>query len=275
MNSEGRLVLDLMRRYAYAFVNSHDPDIARQIMDPGYRLNMGGDTLIGRDDAYIPAVLHQFSQFPALGFTIHELITDGRMTALMFTEHGRSARRPDAGAAWRGVSIYRAVDGVLAECWVEQDHLGRRHQLATGVADPVGPVALDPWTGHEPVTDAQRDAGRAALERWTGSLTTWPPDGALVDAGSAAGFQPAVDVTDVAVNAFVVEGSRIALNVTVAGSYRGGWPDIEAEGAPVELNVGAFARLVQDGVADIEAVSNRVAVQRQLRGVARETYAAD
>lgn len=258
-------MLDVMRRYVHAFVNSHDPSVAREIMAPDYRLNMGSDTLVGRDDAYIPAVMHQIAQFPALGFTIHELITDGTMTALLFSEHGRSAKQPQAGAAWRGVSIYRAVDGLLSECWVEQDHFGRRHQLATGVADAIAPVALDPWSGHQPVDEDERAAGLEALAGWTAGLTVWPPEDAVVDRGSASTVQPVLDVSSVVTHACVVEGSRLAFSATVSGAYQGGLPNQAASGVPVDLHVGAFASFSPHGLVDLEAVTNRVAVQRQLR----------
>lgn len=264
-------MLDLMRRYVHGFVNSHDPEVARQIMAPDYRLNMGTDTLVGRDEVYIPAVLHQVAQFPALGFAVHDLITDGTMTALLFSEHGRSAKQPESGAAWRGVSIYRVRDGLLAECWVEQDHFGRRHQLASAVADPVGTVALDPWSGHSPVSDDDRNAGREALDGWAAALTSWPAQDAVVDRGSASATQPLLDVTGVAVHACVVEGERLAFNATISGAYRGGLPGHDGRGQPVELYVGAFASIRRGPasagprLADIEAVTNRVAIQRQLR----------
>lgn len=266
-------MLDLMRRYAYGFVNSHDPQIARQIMSPDYRLNMGSDVLVGRDSVYLPAVMHQIAQFPSLTFSIHALITDGGTTALMFSEHGASARYEGKAAAWRGVSIYRAVGGRLAECWVEQDHLGRRHQLATGNPDPVSPVAMDPWSGHHAPSPKDRQTGEAALKTWATELTSWPPENARVDAGSAGHLQPVLAVDRVTTNAVVVEGARIAFNVTIAGTYEGGLPDFEHIGTRVEIYVGAFATVAAGGLADIDAISNRVAVQRQLREASAEMHA--
>ncbi|MDN5853604.1 MAG: ester cyclase [Actinomycetia bacterium] len=258
-------MLDLMRRYAFGFVNSHDPAVARQIMRPDYRLNMGHDCLVGRDDAYIPAVLHQMAQFPQLGFSIHELVTDGTMTALSFSEHGRSVRSPGAEATWRGVSIYRVEGEQLAECWVEQDHFGRRRQLADGVVDPVGQVAVDPWSGHEPVPDTERNAGLAAVEQWASTLRVWPPTDASLDAGCAAEAQPRLDVSGAKVHACVVEGQRVAFNATVSGTYRGGLPDLENLDRPVDIHTGAFATVTSTGLENLEGVTNRVAVQRQLR----------
>lgn len=258
-------MLGLMRRYVHGFVNAHDPDVAREIMAADYRLHMGSDTLVGRDDQYIPAVLHQIGQFPGLGFSIHELITDGTMTALSFSEHGRSGRPPGTCAAWRGVSIYRAAGGRLAECWVEQDHFGRRHQLAAGEAEPLRPVAIDPWSEHERVEDAHRDVASAALEQWLGALTAWPPSEGEVDAGASEAVQPRLAITSTALNAFVVEGARVAFNATITGTYQGGLPGENTAGTSVTTAVGAFATLTDDGLTDLDAISNRVLVQRQLR----------
>src|SRR5699024_7512377 len=119
--------------------------------------------------------------------------TDGTMTALRFTEHGRSAKDSHAGAAWMGVSLYKAAEGLLAECWVEQDHYGRRHQLKTQEADPVSPIALDAWSGHEPVSDEERKIGQEALADWVTELDSWPPAGAKIDSGSASVFQPLLE----------------------------------------------------------------------------------
>ncbi|WP_194944426.1 ester cyclase [Aeromicrobium yanjiei] len=259
-----------MRRYVHGFVNAHDPDVARSIMAAEYRLHMGSDTLVGRDEQYIPAVLHQMAQFPGLGFSIHELITDGTRTALLFSEHGHAGRPPGHGAAWRGVSIYRAEDGLLAECWVEQDHFGRRHQLAVGEPEQVRPVALDPWSGHErgDGTDrahADRAHAERALRAWLGELASWPPAEGEVDAGVSGSTQPSIAVASVALNAFVVEGSRVAFNATISGTYQGGLPDGGGHGAAVATAIGAFARLEDGRLTGLDAISNRVLVQRQLR----------
>lgn len=258
-------MLDVMRRYAYGFVNSHNPDVAREIMAEDYRLHMGSDTLVGRDDQYIPAVIHQIGQFPGLSFAIHELITDGTRTALLFSEHGLSATQPDAGAAWRGVSIYRAEGGRLVECWVEQDHYGRRRQLAVGTAEQVHEVALDPWTGHRPVSETERAEAGVVIEGWLSKLTAWPPPGARVDAGLGEEDQPQLEVSTVRLNAFVAENDRVAFNATIEGEYLGGLPGHDTVGVPVTTYAGAFATRRAGALSDLDLISNRVVVQRQLR----------
>jgi len=258
------LMLDLMRRYAFGFVNNHDPAAAATVMADDYRLHMGSDTLVGRDDAYLPAVVHQIQQFPGLGFTIHELITDGTTTALLFSEHGRAAAS-GAAAVWRGVSIYRAEAGRLAECWVEQDHFGRRRQVESGRPDPLGPPAGDPWTQHVDGPMGARLAAQRALAAWSAALTSWPPPGVAVDAGVHQAVQPVLAVTGTVLNALVVEGDRVAFNLTVLGRYLEGLPGATGRDVEVRLPVGAFGRLLDGELVDLDVISNRVLVQRQLR----------
>ncbi|MGK9274084.1 nuclear transport factor 2 family protein [Williamsia muralis] len=256
-------MLETMRKYVYAFVNSHDFEVPREIMSSDYTLHMGTNTLVGRDDHYLPAVRHQFAQFPNLGYTIHDLIAEEDHTAVLFSEHGASLREPHHLAAWTGVAIYRAEHGRLAECWVEQDHLGRRHQIATGTPDPLGPPAIDPWTAH--ASAAHGDEGDA-LDQWRSRLTHWPPIGADFDPGQASAVQPQIDVESTSLNAVVIGSGRLAFNITVRGRYTGGFADFDHKvGTPVETYAGAFASVHSGILADIHGVSNRVAVQRQLK----------
>lgn len=255
-------MLDLMRKYVYTFVNSHNFDVPQDIMTADYTLHMGTDTLIGRDEHYLPAVKHQFAQFPNLGYTIHEMLSADDHTAVLFSEHGASRREPNQLAAWTGVAIYRAEHDRLAECWVEQDHFGRRHQLATGVPYQLAPSAIDPWSAHQPAQLGEQDA----LTRWVTELQQWPPPGADLDSGQAATPQPQIDIDSVAVNAAVAEYGQVAFNLTIRGTYTGGFPDrTSAIGCSVATYVGAFATVNEGRLEHVRGVSNRVAVQRQLK----------
>ena len=126
--------VDAIRRYVFGFVNSHDFSVCRELMSDDYTLHMGDSEVVGREAAYIPAVQHQIDQFPDMGMTVHDVITDGDHVVLHFSEHGRT--RDGLVAAWPGVSIYRFDGTHLVECWVEQDHYSRRMQLAERRASP-------------------------------------------------------------------------------------------------------------------------------------------
>ncbi|MDR5699758.1 ester cyclase [Agromyces aerolatus] len=259
---------ELMRRYVYGFVNSHDFDVPSSIMHEQYTLHMGSDTLRGRDDVYLPAVRHQFAQFPQLEYSIHELIGTDTLTAVRFSEHGRSLRAPEVAASWIGVAIYRAEGGRLVECWVEQDHFGRRAQLASGIGDPLPPVAVAPWDASRPGEPASSEASAAETEfrEWAEGLRQWPPAAATLDPGQASSTQPVLTETEVRVNAIVAEGPTVAANLTVTGRYAGGLPGFDDRiGAHVRTFVGVFADVEAGEVTSVRGVSNRVAVQRALR----------
>jgi predicted ester cyclase len=263
-------IVAAMRRYAFGFVNSHDFAVCRELMAPDYGLHMGSTTLVGRDEAYIPAVRHQLDQFPDLGFEIHELVTDGEYAALHFSEHGRT---PDQRcAAWPGVSVYRFDGARLAECWVEQDHYSRRRQLADRTPAPMPPPALAPFSGHDGRSDR---AAAAATRRWLTGLTAWPPPGLRADPGPHGDAVVRIEKPAVTVNVVVAEGGRAAFHATVTGGYAGGLPDHRGHGPAVRMDVAGFVSVGGDPVSNGPvsygpvgggwAVTNRVAVQRQLR----------
>jgi len=259
-------MLDVFRRYVHGFVNSHDFATPLEIMGEHYTLHAGAATLVGRDVEYLPAVQRQMDQFPTLGYSIHELVTDGEKVAVRFSEHGRSARQPDREAAWIGVGIYRAEEGRLVECWVEQDHYGKRRQLATGISDPVQQVATDPWADH---ADASPDATTAAeplVRAWLSSLTSWPPADAHLDPGQAHTEQPRIRVSEATLECLVAEGSKVGFNARITGEYEGGLPELMVvAGQTVETWVGAIGDIVDGAVRNLRGASNRIAVQRRLR----------
>ena len=256
-------ILAAMRRYAFGFVNAHDSDVCRQIMRDDYQLHMGSDDLVGRDDHYIPAVEFQMTQFPDLMFTVHDLLTDGTHAALLFSEHGTSARDPHARASWLGVSIYRYDGDRLAECWVEQDHYGRRRQIETGVTAPVPPVAVAAFS-----MDRNRPMAGAdtVVREWLRDLDSWPPADATLDRGPFGDDQLAIDLEPPTAEVVVSEGDRVAFHATLRGRYRGGLTGFDDHiGEQIQTYVGAYARIADGKIVDVDAVTNRLVVQRQFR----------
>ncbi|WP_337925022.1 nuclear transport factor 2 family protein [Arthrobacter jiangjiafuii] len=254
---------ELMRRYVYHFVNGRDFNEPKRIMSKDYTLHMGSDILRGRDTAYLPAVQHQFSRFPHLEYSIHELIGNETMTAVRFSEHGRPLANPSVAASWMGVAIYRRGRKRLEECWVEQDHFGRRAQLASGEGDPIPPIAAAPWDA--PTVGDSALAGQV-FHRWAADLAQWPPTPSSLDPGQASCSQPLLTDSVITINAHVAQGSTVAANLTVTGTYAGGLPGLDhAHGEQVSTFAGVFATVIDGAVSDVRGVTNRVAVQRALR----------
>ncbi|MGM7670561.1 nuclear transport factor 2 family protein [Microbacterium sp. A93] len=261
-------MIEVLRRYAYGFVNSRDFAVPLEIMSDDYTLHVGTETLVGRDDHYLPAVQLQMEQFPQLGYSIHELVTDGEKTAVLFSEHGRSSRHPDNEASWIGMGIYRAAGSRLVECWVEQDHYGKRRQLQAGVSDPVPPVAVDPWSGHEDASPSASAAAAPIVRSWLNGLEAWPPAESRLDTGFAQAEQPRIRIITTELIAVVAEANRVGFNAKIIGTYEGGLPDDdELLGCTIQTWVGAIGDLTGNTVNDLRGASNRIAVHRQLRAM--------
>lgn len=204
----------LMRRYVNDYTNRHDTGVCAEIMEPGYVLHMGPHLVAGRDDTYIPAARKQFAQFPGLGLTVHEIVTNGERLAMRFSEHGRSVRHDGLGAAWTGLGLYRWNGRKLVENFVEQDYLARRRQLASGVPVAVGAPALAPWDTRAEPPDP---GGEAVVRQWIdGGL---PDAGVTFDDGDAT---PLLHAATSDVDDLFSAGRNVAFRLSRRGRYAGG-----------------------------------------------------
>lgn len=202
----------LMRRYVCDYTNRHDFSVCDEIMVPNYTLHMGTYDLAGRDTLYKPATNKQFEQFPGLGLTVNQLVTNGSRLCLRFSEHGASMRHGGALASWGGIGLYKWDGERLTENFVEQDYYSRREQLASGRPKPVETPALAPWdTVAEPANEQAETVVRDVLQHrdlteienvvfddaWTGSplQRVLRPDGATIDDLFSAGEQVAFRIT--------------------------------------------------------------------------------
>ena len=250
-----------MRRYSVDYTARGDLSVCPEIMVDDYRLHMGVHHLVGRDGAYKAAVQTQLDQFPTLGFTVHQILTNGERLALCFSEHGASRRHEGRQASWPGISTYR-WDGVrLTECWVEQDYFARTRQLETGRSDGVEPPAVDPWAGEPvPADDGVEVVARAWLEK--GDLAD-ADDHARIDDG---GPQVDLDHDSITIDDVFSAGSRAAFHVTHRGRYRGGLPGFDdAAGRDVVLGASGVLEVAGGSVVSVRAITDRLGVTRQLR----------
>ena len=248
----------LMRRYVVDYTNRHDTSVCAALMEPDYTLRMGAHEVAGRDELYVPAAQRQFDQFPGLGLTVHELVTNGDRLAMRFTEHGASDRHGGAAASWSGLGLYRWNGRKLTENWVEQDYQARRRQLSGDGPDPVAAPAVAPWdTAAVPADpgaeDVVRDWVAAGLP---GGDVRW-------DDGDAAELLdgPAERVDDL-----FSAGDRVAVRVTRTGTYAGGLDGVEpsAVGRPATLYLVALVTVTDGEVVGGYGVRNRLDLARSL-----------
>lgn len=241
----------VLRAYSYAYTAAHRLDLVAELMTDGYELRMGPHLLAGRDEAYLPAARRQFDTYPGLGFTVHDLISNGDRAALVFTEHGRSARTGTV-AAWRGVSLYRWNGRVLTECRVEQDYHSRADQLRSGDAAPVPAPHPDPWTS---AVAAPSAPVQLQLGSWLGDGRWWTSDLQVDDGGPRF---PIAEATTTVLDSFSA-GDAAAFHVRVDGVCDGP----EHRGSPMALFATGLVRL-SGGDFHGQVVTDRWSAARRL-----------
>ena len=254
----------LLRGFATDFLTSHDEAEVERIMDPAYRLSIGGFLLDGRDDSYFPATAAQLAQCPGLSVTVHDAIMGTDHVAMRFTEHGASVRDGGRVAAWGGVTLFRIADGRLAEGWAEEDYFARKRQLKSGVCDPIRAPGAAPWdqpaSAPENSTD---DVVRAWLAR-PSFISDAAVDEIVI---GGPGFAALIDPTKVKINALFTAGPRAAFHLDLVGTYRGGFDDVDqaAVDHDVTLRLAGMVDVDDGAVIRAQISGDRLGFQRSLR----------
>ncbi|MBN9110281.1 MAG: ester cyclase [Pseudonocardia sp.] len=246
----------LMRRYVNDYTNRHDTSVCAEIMEPDYTLRMGPHEVAGRDELYIPAAQKQFTEFPGLCLTVHEIVTNGERLAMRFSEHGRSVRHDGAAAVWTGLGLYRWNGRKLVDNFVEQDYLSRRRQLAGGPTAVVEAPATAPW---DTVAAAPSPEAEAVVRAWIGrdddNVTVDDSPSLLVDASSQ-------------VDDLFSAGPNVAFRVTRTGTYSGGLDvDPAMVGRPATLHMVGLVHVTDGRVVGGNVVRDRLGLTRSLTSV--------
>lgn len=250
-----------LRGFATDFLTSHDVSAVEWVMDPAYRLSIGGHVFDGRDTQYLSATAAQLDQFPGLTVTVHDAIlgTDG--VAMRFTEHGASLRDDGHVAAWRGITLFRLRDGRLIHGWAEEDYYARKRQLKSGTPDAVAPPAVAPWD--QPVLPGD-PAVEAIVRDWAATILSDPAiDPVLVD---GPGFDTLVSPERVTISHLFSAGARAAAHLECHGRYEGGFADIDAAlvGTPVVLRLAAMIDVAGGAVVRAQVSGDRLGLHRHL-----------
>ncbi len=249
-----------MRRFTVDWLGRADASVCAEIMSPSYSILIGGHTLDGRDDAYVPGTLAQLNRFPGLLLSVQDLWTDGDRVAMRFTEHGPSDADGGRPAAWTGIGLFTWDGAQLTRNVTEEDYHSRRRQLARRVSDPVESPAPAPWAATPEPADP--DAEQAVRE-WLaeGDLTS----AVLDDGWTGQPTPPLLDVTAVEVGELFSAGPRVAFQAVQTGTYLGGLPDTDGrEGREARMSV--IGMLTVDGGAiSGRVVRDRVGLRRAVR----------
>ena len=252
----------LLRGFATDFLTSHDGAEVERIMDPAYRLSIGGFLLDGRDDSYFPATAAQLAQFPGLCVTVHDAIIGTDHVAMRFTEHGASVRDGGRVAAWGGVTLFRIADGRLAEGWAEEDYFARKRQLKLGACDPIRAPGAAPWDQPaSPPDQRTEDVVRAWLARASFIFDPVVDEIVIGEPGFALLLCP----SGVTLNTLFTAGPRAAFHLDLVGIYRGGFEADQAADQNVTLRLAGLLDVEDGTVVRAQISGDRLGLQRSLR----------
>jgi hypothetical protein len=256
----------LMRRYSIDYTASHDFDAVESVMAPSYVAHTCGLHL-RRDPDYRPAAAALFRAFPGLGFSVHEIVTNGDRLAMRFSEHGMAV---DGGrmACWRGFGLYRWDGDRVTECFVEQDLFSRRRQLKSGTPDALEAPHIDPWASTVPV--ASDPNAEAVVAAWLPAGDLAAAQSGWVDVSALQRFAPCIAPSAVVVNDLFSAGPQVAFHADLHGAYVGGCLDRDDPfvGRPASIAVVGVASVRGGAVAEVRAVTDRFGLRSRLLGAA-------
>lgn len=127
----------LVHRHIDEGFNRGDWTVCQSTLADDYTAYYGaeGKANVGRD-AYVRACTFLRRSFPDVNITIEDLVVEGDKIVMRYTERGTLTGEPFLGIAADGqayakpgTTVYRIVDGRLAESWGVEDTLGWFRQL--------------------------------------------------------------------------------------------------------------------------------------------------
>jgi len=254
--------VQLMRRWAVDYFNSHDASVAHEFIVPSYTLEIGDYTFTGRDEQWLPAVQQQMQAFPGMGMTVHQLICSHDRVATYFSEHGSSGGRT---AVWSGVGIYRSNGNQLTGCVAQEDYMTRQRQLKSGVSDAVEPPSPNPWDTEalQPNPEAESVVRQYLLNAWPVSLPA-----VRCDDEHITGMPLKFEVTGVEFTELFSSGEYVAFHARQTGFYRGGFAGLEACETPMLLNTNGILHVQNAQVVSGRVIRDRLGLKARLQKAA-------
>jgi len=254
-------VARLLRGFAVDFLTAHDTSVVERIMDPAYRLSIGGHLFDGRDESYLPATAAQLDQFPGLCVTVHDVVIAPDACAMRFTEHGVSAREGRA-SSWGGITLFRVRDGRLAHGWAEEDYFARKRQLKNGVVDTIGRPHPAPWDEPEQGPDAGVETVVRALLADPARLL----DGLEELSAEGPRLASLIAPAGIEVSTCFSAGNRAAFHAVLTGAYAGGFDDVDADrvAGDIRLPVAGIVDTRGGRIARVQLCGDRLGLHRRL-----------
>ncbi len=127
----------LVHRHIEDGFNQGDWTVCETTLADDYTARYGadGEANVGRDH-YVRVCAFLRKSFPDVAITIEDLVVEGDKIVNRYIERGTLTGRPFLGIeaagqryAKPGTTVYRVVDGQLAESWGVEDTLGWFRQL--------------------------------------------------------------------------------------------------------------------------------------------------
>jgi steroid delta-isomerase-like uncharacterized protein len=127
----------LVRRHVEDGFNQGDWTVSQETLADDYTAYYGaeGKANVGRDE-YVRVCRFLRRSFPDVHITIEDLVAEGEKVVMRYTERGTLTGRPFLGIepsgqryAQPGTTVYRVVDGRVAQSWGVEDTLGWFRQL--------------------------------------------------------------------------------------------------------------------------------------------------
>jgi predicted ester cyclase len=253
----------LLRGFAVDFLTSHDLSAVEGIMDPAYRLTIGGHIFEGRDRVYLPAAAAQLDQFPGLVVTVHDVLLAPDAVAMRFSEHGVSQRDQGRAAAWGGITMFRIMNGRLLHGWADEDYLARKRQLTTGVCDAVKSPHPAPW---DVPVETPDPASLEATRRWLASPQAFADPGVEQICAGGPTLAELIVADEFRVDVIMSAGARVVFRAIGHGRYAGGFADIGRSrvGQSIDLSIMGLVRVRNNAVYDVQIVFDRLGLYRTL-----------
>jgi len=257
-------LVTLMRRYWADYLSRQNVDALDNILVEDYVLRIGGGEFVGRDQ-FKAAAADIFKYFPDLEMIVHDIITDGSRMAVLFSERGNW--RAGGSAMWDVITLFRSDGKLLRSCYAEQDFMGRRNQLRSGIPADRTLGGRSPWAAE---VGSRDEVTERVARDWLLAQDLHAAPSGVLDGTDIADAHRWLLAEETVIDELFSVGQRAAFHLTQQGRYQGGFEDLTDADIGREASCHVSGVLdVQDGaVCRVYAVSDRLESEQRLKDAA-------